>query len=68
LWLNGGPGCSSMLGAVYEHGPFVFPDGSADFEWNNNAWNQHANVLYLESPAGVGFSYISNYSIPLNDS
>ena len=48
LWMNGGPGCSSLLGAVYEHGPFIFPDGSSDFEWNEYSWNTNANVIYLE--------------------
>ncbi|KAG8368331.1 hypothetical protein BUALT_Bualt15G0034500 [Buddleja alternifolia] len=63
LWLNGGPGCSSFgYGAMTELGPFrVNPDGKT--LWHNKyAWNNVANVLFLESPAGVGFSYSNTTS------
>lgn len=58
LWLNGGPGCSSLgYGAFQELGPFrVNSDGKTLFQ-NPFAWNKAANVLFWESPAGVGFSY-----------
>ncbi|XP_073120270.1 serine carboxypeptidase 1-like [Henckelia pumila] len=63
LWLNGGPGCSSIgAGAMTELGPFrVNPDGKTLW-YNNNAWNNLANILFLESPAGVGFSYSNTSS------
>ncbi|KAJ3683832.1 hypothetical protein LUZ60_014059 [Juncus effusus] len=58
LWLNGGPGCSSLgYGAMEELGPFrVMSDGKTLYQ-NPFAWNKVANTLFLESPAGVGFSY-----------
>ncbi|KAL5995230.1 calponin [Asimina triloba] len=63
LWLNGGPGCSSLgYGAMEELGPFrVMSDGKTLYR-NEFSWNNVANVLFLESPAGVGFSYSNTTS------
>uniref|UniRef100_A0A2N9J3L9 Carboxypeptidase n=1 Tax=Fagus sylvatica TaxID=28930 RepID=A0A2N9J3L9_FAGSY len=63
LWLNGGPGCSSLAyGAMQELGPFrVHSDGKTLYR-NKFSWNYAANVLFLESPAGVGFSYSNSTS------
>eukprot|EP01132_Coremiostelium_polycephalum_P002508 gene2508-3106_t len=71
LWLNGGPGCSSMLGALTEHGPFtVYKDnskGTFKIKENPYSWNQFANILYLESPAGVGFSFSNDGNYTTGD-
>ncbi|WVZ05377.1 hypothetical protein V8G54_018723 [Vigna mungo] len=61
LWLNGGPGCSSLgVGAFSENGPFR-PKGEGLIR-NQFSWNREANMLYLETPIGVGFSYSSDTS------
>lgn len=58
LWLNGGPGCSSFgYGAMQELGPFRVNSDGTTLSLNKDAWNIVANVIFLESPAGVGFSY-----------
>uniref|UniRef100_A0A803KRD9 Carboxypeptidase n=1 Tax=Chenopodium quinoa TaxID=63459 RepID=A0A803KRD9_CHEQI len=58
LWLNGGPGCSSFgNGGLLELGPFRVKSDSKTLIRNPYAWNNVANVIFLESPAGVGFSY-----------
>ncbi|CAA0817934.1 Serine carboxypeptidase-like 31 [Striga hermonthica] len=60
LWLNGGPGCSSVgYGASEEIGPFLLVDNKngSDLKLNPFSWNQKANLLFLESPIGVGFSH-----------
>ena len=59
IWFNGGPGCSSMLGWAQEHGPYVMDSGTDFWRKNDYSWNNEANMLYIESPAGVGYSYCS---------
>ncbi|XP_078177990.1 serine carboxypeptidase-like 26 isoform X2 [Carex rostrata] len=63
LWLNGGPGCSSIAyGASEELGAFRINSDGATLYLNEYSWNKVANVLFLESPAGVGFSYSNTTS------
>jgi cathepsin A (carboxypeptidase C) len=56
LWLTGGPGCSGMLALLNENGPCSI---NSDIETQNNpySWTEHANVLWIDQPTGVGFSY-----------
>ena len=56
LWLNGGPGASSILGMLTEQGPLIIDNGGKLME-NPYAWTTVANLLIVESPAGVGYSY-----------
>jgi carboxypeptidase C (cathepsin A) len=46
-----------MLGWGTENGPFVMKTFGTTFEKNPYAWNNNANVLYIDQPAGVGFSW-----------
>eukprot|EP00756_Hemistasia_phaeocysticola_P038019 Hpha_TRINITY_DN16733_c1_g2::TRINITY_DN16733_c1_g2_i14::g.80351::m.80351/K16296/SCPL-I; serine carboxypeptidase-like clade I len=49
-WHQGGPGGSALYGLYTEMGYFRVSD-QGPFA-NENSWNQVANMLYLESPAG----------------
>ncbi|KAL8231473.1 hypothetical protein R6Q57_001251 [Mikania cordata] len=63
IWLNGGPGCSSVAyGASEEVGPFRINKGATGLHLNKFSWNNVANILFLETPAGVGFSYTNRSS------
>ncbi|PIN18106.1 Serine carboxypeptidases (lysosomal cathepsin A) [Handroanthus impetiginosus] len=63
LWLNGGPGCSSIgYGASVELGPLRVAKEGDFLKFNQHAWNKEANLLFVESPIGVGFSYTNTSS------
>ena len=59
LWLNGGPGCSSLDGRSNGHGPILL-DKNGTFKLNNYTWIKAANMIYLESLGNVGFSLINS--------
>ncbi|KAL8701153.1 MAG: hypothetical protein Q9201_005069, partial [Fulgogasparrea decipioides] len=61
LWLNGGPGCSSMDGALMEIGPYRLKD-KENLVYNNGAWDEFANVLFVDNPVGTGYSYVDTDS------
>ena len=65
LWLNGGPGASSIaFGMMTEIGQLVFNrestatnvTGAPALQYNPYSWARDSSLLFLESPAGVGFS------------
>jgi carboxypeptidase C (cathepsin A) len=56
LWLTGGPGCSSMMALLAENGP-CHVQKNLTTSINEYSWNKEANVIWLDQPTGVGFSY-----------
>ncbi|AGO13554.1 AaceriAGL328Cp [[Ashbya] aceris (nom. inval.)] len=59
LWLNGGPGCSSMTGLFFELGPSSI-DQKLKPVRNPYSWNTNASVIFLDQPVNAGYSYSSN--------
>ncbi|CAA2967450.1 serine carboxypeptidase II-2 [Olea europaea subsp. europaea] len=68
LWLNGGPGCSSIAyGLAEEIGPFHIEEDGKTLYLNPYSWTKAANILFLDSPVGVGFSYSNITNDQLNN-
>jgi len=59
LWLNGGPGASSITGLLAENiGPYQL--SGSTFKYNTHAWTNDYNVLIIDNPVGSGYSYTDN--------
>ena len=56
IWLNGGPGCSSMDGFFLENGPFKVQEDMS-IKVHPHSWHHVANVLYIDQPVGTGFTF-----------
>ncbi|KAL9935984.1 hypothetical protein V8E36_004826 [Tilletia maclaganii] len=54
IWINGGPGCSSLLGALTENGHLQYKDNVTGPYRNPKRWSQTTSVLYVDQPVGVG--------------
>lgn len=59
LWMNGGPGGSSLMGGFNEMGACWLRNDSNSTEPNLWGWNNRATVIILDQPAGVGFSTVA---------
>ena len=67
VWLNGGPGCSSLMGFFGGNGPYTLNEQDASITKNKFSWNLRANVQYLDQPVGVGFGDLDDTNFPVND-
>lgn len=63
IWLNGGPGSSSMMGLFAENGPYKINDDLSLAD-NPFSWNKTANYLVIEQPAGTGLSFVERRDDP----
>lgn len=67
IWMNGGPGSSSMFGLFLENGPLRVKrtgPGSDDFILGNSekgSWGDISDVIFIDQPVGTGFSYGKTY-------
>ncbi|KAL3451209.1 alpha/beta-hydrolase [Aspergillus insuetus] len=58
LWLTGGPGDSSMIALFQENGPCQINEFGNGTEFNPYGWSRNSSLLFVDQPAGTGFSYV----------
>ncbi|GAB0092611.1 hypothetical protein DMENIID0001_076180 [Sergentomyia squamirostris] len=59
VWLQGGPGTTSLYGMFYENGPFYLTP-ELDFPPREYSWHLDHNIIYIDNPVGAGFSFTDN--------
>lgn len=56
LWLQGGPGGSSLFGLFSEHGPYYVAEGGIP-KLREVTWARRFSMLYIDNPVGTGYSF-----------
>ncbi|GBP20584.1 Venom serine carboxypeptidase [Eumeta japonica] len=56
MWLQGGPGASSLYGLFNEIGPFVVNENN-NLEEMKYSWAKNHSLLFIDNPVGTGFSF-----------
>ncbi len=68
LWLQGGPGATSLFGLFKEVGPIRAGRNSKtkkpEATLNPYSWNRNASIIFIDNPVGTGFSYTNNNGYP----
>lgn len=67
IWLQGGPGSSSLFGLLELHGPIITrfdENGDTVGTVNEYTWAKKANMLYIDNPVGSGYSYTKTSGLP----
>lgn len=59
LWLQGGPGASSLYALFSENGPFIVKNGD-ELSLREYTWTKNHSVLYIDNPVGTGYSFTNN--------
>lgn len=67
IYVGGDLGCSSLNKLAVENGPFVFDNHESRFVANPTAWNNRANVFWVETLASQGFSICPRNETNVND-
>lgn len=69
IWLNGGPGASSLISVAAENGPCYINADSNSTTLNPWSWNNEVNMLFVDQPVQTGFSYdvLTNITVNLED-
>lgn len=57
VWLNGGPGASSLYGLFAENGPFTLND-DLSLSYNPWSWAVSYHMLFVDNPVDTGFSFV----------
>lgn len=56
VWLQGGPGSSSLFGLFAEQGP-ILVDQAQKIQPRDITWNSKYHLLFIDQPVGTGFSF-----------